>query len=409
MTGTDLAANVPDVPDDDPWVVSAQVARYAADLRGCSNFAEVIVDTPFVPASFWPAPVIHRGSQITTMKASGRDGWDFRRRHPHESDDDYAWRRRNAVATTAAVIYSGATLGLSWQAAVSGIYVANGRTSLYAEQVRALVLAAGHDLQIRERTAQRCRLSVRRRGEKEFTDFTYSMDEAIESGYVKGKGPNADNDWGGNDRYNTNAADMLIARCTSIAAKGKFADVIRGMHTRELLADERPDPVDITASVDVSPSPERPDRAAILAAAEKGRTETLAEAAPPDPDSSRAALPISPTTWKMITSMLKDLGVAGPGQSQAQLAVVWHLVGRRVERGSDLTADEGRMLVDTLAANGARIVWGVLGPDAGFRLVPPDEEQDQAADEMGGADPDTDDDDPATDPGLGHSPQDEQL
>lgn len=409
MTGTDLATDATTdvaVPDG-PQAISAQVARYAADLQACSEFAEAIIDTPFVPAGFWPPPVIQRGDQVVTLRASGRDSWDFRRRHPHESDEDFSWRRRNAVATTAAIVYSGVTLGLNWQAALSGIYVANGRTALYAEQMRALILAAGHDLLIKERTAQRCRLSVRRRGETEFTDCVFTMDEAIVAGYVKGKGPNNDKDWGGNDRYNTNPADMLMARCTSIAAKGKFADVIRGMHTRELLADERP--VDITASVDVSPPPERVDRAAILAAA-TGQPEapdgavppTPDEAVPPTPDISRAVLPISPTQWNEINSAFKGLGVAGPGQSQARLAVIWHLVGRQVQKGSELTADEGQMLVDTLAANGPRIVWGVLGPDAGFRLVPPDE--------MGGADPDTDDDDdPTTDPGWGQSARDEQL
>lgn len=395
MTGTDLTPTTVTrelVVPSGPEAVSAQVERYAADLLACKTFAEAIVDTPFVPAAFWPAPVIQRGDQVITLKASGRDAWDFRRRHPQESDEAFAWRRNNAIATSAAIVYSGAALGLNWQAAVSGIYVANGRTSLYAEQMRALILAAGHEFRIVERTAERCRLSVRRVGEQEFTEFAFTMDEAIVAGYVKGKGPNTGQDaWKGNDRYNTNPADMLIARCTSIAAKGKFADVIRGMAARELLADERPDPVDITASVDVSPPEPRPDRAAILAAAERqpeaGPGSVPRETEQPMPGASRAVLPISDAQLRKLGAVFGDLGVTGQGSRADRLRIASEIVGRDLETSKDLTLDEARMLIDTLEGNGMEIAGRILGWSSAPSSGGPEILQ---QDDMGGADADGD-------------------
>jgi hypothetical protein len=357
MTSTDVAvpATGRDVSIPGPSAsISTMVAQYATDLQHCAGFAEAIIDTPFVPAGLWPLVVLQRGDQVITLKATGRDGWDPRRQHPQETDDAFAWRRRNAIATTGAIVYSGAILGLNWQAALSGIYVANGRTSLYAEQMRALILSDGHSFDILERGDHACRVSVQRRGDSAPTEFTFAMDEAIRAGYVKGKGPNVGSDsWKGNDRYNTNPSDMLFARATSIAAKAKFADVIRGMETRETLDDDRPAPVDITAQVEVSRPAERPTAAAILAAAGQD-----ADGADTDMPVERAVLPIAEGTWRKINARFVDLEVVGEGQTAHRLTVIGHIVGRPIGRGSDLTADEGQLVLDNLAGDAGYVVLG---------------------------------------------------
>ena len=248
--------------------VSTVVAQYATDLQHCATFAEGIVDTPFVPAALWPAPVIQQGDEWITLKASGKQGWDSRRRHPRETEEAFAWRRRNATATTAAIIYSGAILELNWQAALSGIYVANGKTSLYAAQIRALILAHGHTFDIVEHTDEVCRVSVQRRGDAKPTEFSFCMARAVRAGYVKGRGPNTGTDsWKGNDKYNLDPPAMLFARVTTIAAEAKFGDVIRGMVARETLDDERPEPIEVHAEVVESRPAPRTTAAAVLAAA----------------------------------------------------------------------------------------------------------------------------------------------
>lgn len=351
MTSTDIAvptAGQAVALPSPSEAITAVVSQYATDLQHCAGFAEAIVDTPFVPAGLWPAPVVQRGDQIITLKASGRDGWDFRRRHPQESDEAFAWRRRNAIATTGAIVYSGANLGLNWQAALSGIYVANGRTALYAEQMRALIQSKGHTFDIVERNAQRCTVSVMRRDEQRPTEFAFTMSEAITAGYVKGKGPNTGQDsWKGNDRYNTNPADMLFARATSIAAKAKFADVIRGMETRETVDDDRlREPVDITAEVVVT-QPARPTAAAILASAQQAD----APAAEPEPAPvQRAVLPITDPQMRMLGAVMAQLGVTGDGSRERRLTIASAIAGRPLDSSKDLTKDEASTVLDTLTS-----------------------------------------------------------
>lgn len=382
--------------------ISSVVAQYATDLKHCGVFAKEIIDTPFVPAGLWPAPIVRRGNDVVTLKASGRDGWDFRRRHPLESDEDFTWRRGNAIATTGAIVYSGAILGLNWQAALSGIYVANGRTSLYAEQMRALILSGGHRFEIVTRAADVCTVAVARRGEQDLTEFTFTMREAITAGYVKGKGPNVGQDsWKGNDRYNTNPCDMLFARATSIAAKAKFADVIRGMETRETLDDDRPAPVDITAQVDVTTPTERPTTAAVLAAAGQEAsqdhppmTSGNAEPAPDPAPAVRAVLPITDPQLRMLGAVMAQLGVTGVGVRERRLTIASRVVDRPLQSSKELTKDEASTVLDTLTS--------ILNdPDGPQRLQELEHGEEEPAQDAASVVLDDEGHDPTTEPGWG--------
>lgn len=381
--------------------ISSVVAQYATDLKHCGIFAKEIIDTPFVPAGLWPAPIVRRGNEVVTLRASGRDAWDFRRRHPLESDEDFTWRRGNAIATTGAIVYSGAILGLNWQAALSGIYVANGRTSLYAEQMRALIQSGGHRFEIVTRAADVCTVAVARRGEQDLTEFTFTMREAITAGYVKGKGPNTGQDaWKGNDRYNTNPCDMLFARATSIASKAKFADVIRGMETRETIDDDRPAPVDITAQVDVTTPTARATTAAILAAAEQGTsprqevpaqgTSPAAEDPAPAPVVERAVLPITDPQMRMLGAVMAQLGVAGAGVRERRFTIASHIVGRELQSSKELTKDEASTAIDTLTS----ILNATDGPQ---RLQELEYGEQEPAQDAASVVPDTEDFDPTAD------------
>ena len=389
----------------EPSSVSATVARYADDLGHCLAFAARIVDTPIVPASFWPAVVVYTGDNATTLKSWE---WDVRTRHPRESAEQFAARRDVAVATTGGTILLGGDLDLPWSAAISGIYFVGGRPSLMAEQMRALVLSRGHYFRTVERTAERCIVEVKRRGDAgDPIRYEFTIEQAVRAGYVKGKGPNA-NSKGGNDKYNSDPATMLYARATSIACKSEFPDVIRGMAVAELGDDE---PVDITATtsvarvdakailgenrgsgagMNITVSGRVADEADIAAAAQRydqGATspaaaspaarapqqqEVAAEVGPaatsPEPSSTSVE-----TLWTRINAWFSGSGlrdVNGPGQKAARLKVINAMVadeGRVITQGRELTEDEARIVLDTLTANGISVVADVLTP--GSRVV----------------------------------------
>ena len=64
--------------------------------------------------------------------------------------------RGSMEKTTAAILY-GRELGLPPMTALGSIHVIDGRAGTSAESMRALILQAGHELEIREMTTSRCR------------------------------------------------------------------------------------------------------------------------------------------------------------------------------------------------------------------------------------------------------------
>lgn len=133
---------------------------------------------------------------------------------------------RGNPAKVAAAILHGRELGLPPMTALAGVHVVNGRPGISAELMRALIQQAGHELRVTETTSARCKMRGRRRGEDEWTEVTYSMDEATKAGDSKR-----------NSNYQTRPADMLVARATTRLARILFADVIHGMRSIEELQD----------------------------------------------------------------------------------------------------------------------------------------------------------------------------
>ena len=184
MTTTDLA--VPEqggalapVPTTS---VAALVAGYEADLNHCMTLAAKIVDTEIVPPSFWPPVAVAIGDEVKILKAWE---WDPRRKHPKESPEDYAWRRRIAGATTGGVIHVGATLGhTSYYQSITGIYFVGGRPALMSEEMRSQVLGAGHYLRVVTRTVTLAVVEARRRGEQDQPrQYPFGIEDAINAGY----------------------------------------------------------------------------------------------------------------------------------------------------------------------------------------------------------------------------------
>ena len=236
--------------------------------------------------------------------------------------------------------------------ALRSFHVIEGTASLSAKTMRALITSAGHELQIGENTAQKCVLRGRRRGEREWTEIEWTIEDAHRAQLT------------GKDVWKKYPKAMLLARCTTVLGDLKFGDVLAGMPCAEVLQDM--DPVDITATVEVTKPADRPTAAAILAASEPEATSSPVENHEPAPASpapapvERAVLPVSDAQLRKLGVLFGQLGVKGQGERSARLAIASRIAGRELESSKDLSLDEARILIDTLEGNGTAVIAEIL-------------------------------------------------
>lgn len=172
-------------------VIKNEIDRWVEVIADYSRFANVVSGTDFVPKALKGKP-----EQVTAIMMFGRE------------------------------------IGVPPMTGLMNMYSVHNRIGMYAEQLRAMILNAGHECTIIESTSDRCVIHAKRAGTERTLEVIYTMDEAKRAGY-----------YAQNERYRTNPVDMLVARCTGRTAKFHFPDVIRGMQVAEELddgADEAP-------------------------------------------------------------------------------------------------------------------------------------------------------------------------
>lgn len=133
---------------------------------------------------------------------------------------------RGSVAKVAAAVLAGREMGIAPMQALSSIHVINGRPGLSAELMRALILQAGHEIRFVKSSAAQCTMRGRRAGDEEWTEVSYTLQEAKDAG-----------DYAKNANYRSRPAEMLVARCTTRLARMVFPDAIHGMRSVEELQD----------------------------------------------------------------------------------------------------------------------------------------------------------------------------
>lgn len=118
-----------------------------------------------------------------------------------------------------ACILTGQELGIGGMKALQSIHIIEGRPTLSAELMRALVLAAGHRLDIIESTNAKVTLYGQRRGSGSRAQVTWSIADAQTAKLT------------GNPSWSKYPRSMLLARATSELCRMIFPDVIGGMYT----------------------------------------------------------------------------------------------------------------------------------------------------------------------------------
>lgn len=120
---------------------------------------------------------------------------------------------RGSAPAVAAAILAGRELGIGPMTALQHIHVIKGKPSQSAALMRALIQGAGHKWQDGDVNDTRAVVRGCRKGESEWTEVSFTADQARKAGIDLGKYPQ----------------DKLYARATSRLARRKFADVIAGM------------------------------------------------------------------------------------------------------------------------------------------------------------------------------------
>jgi hypothetical protein len=166
--------------------------------------------------------------------------------------------RGSAPAVAAAILY-GREVHLPPMTALTQTYVIDGKPSISAEAMRALVLAAGHHLVFVETTGAICTMRARRNGDSEWTALTWTIDMARAAGLL------------GSSAWKSYPRAMLQARCTTEIARMVFPDVIHGFRSTEELED--------MAAGGGVPAPAEPVKRATVQRASRKRATSGEEAA----------------------------------------------------------------------------------------------------------------------------------
>lgn len=143
--------------------------------------------------------------------------------------------RGNVPKVVAAIMHS-RELGLPPMTGLAHTHVVGGRTGISAELMRALIAQNGHQLRIVESTDLKCVVKTHRRewDDGEWSTYTFTMGDAAARGLTDDKVKDGKRT---PSMFRKFPAEMLLARCTTRAARADFADVIQGMRSLEELDD----------------------------------------------------------------------------------------------------------------------------------------------------------------------------
>lgn len=133
-----------------------------------------------------------------------------------------------------ATVMAGRELGLQAMASLRAFHIIDGKPSLSADLIRALVIRSGLAEYFRctERTDRQATFVTRRRGEPNEVSLTFTLDEARQA-WTKDDGAWLKSGWGHNPK------DMLVARAGAKLARLIYPDVVHGVYTPEELLEIR--------------------------------------------------------------------------------------------------------------------------------------------------------------------------
>jgi hypothetical protein len=118
------------------------------------------------------------------------------------------------------VMMQGIELGLQPMAALNNIYIVNGRPSLKAQLMAALIIRAGHPpVETLESTDKIAKVRFRRSGSDNAVDVAFTIEQANKAGLA------------GKDSWKSYPEDMLWNRAVARGARRVFPELFAGLYT----------------------------------------------------------------------------------------------------------------------------------------------------------------------------------
>ena len=238
----------------------------------------------------------------------------------------------------AAAILKGATFGLDPIASMAAFDNIHGVIAPKALTLRAILLAAGHDLEVVSSNPTQATVRARRRGGS-WQEFVWTIDKARSMGIAT------------KDQWVKQPENMLRNRASADAARFVAPDAVMGI---AYLAEELEDMGQVQRPTTVDDLPPRP----VAVQAPIVDAVRVVDLTPPDD------APIDPKQWTTINGLFKALDVVGDGSTALRLRVLSELTGRDITRGSDLTYGQAKLIIDMLTGDGQSVIYDILNPAA---------------------------------------------
>jgi hypothetical protein len=237
--------------------------------------------------------------------------------------------RGNQPAILAAVLY-GHEVGLGPMQSLAKISVIDGRPTLAAEAMRALVRRAGHEIWIEESTTTRAVVAGRRRGERVTQRVTWTLDDAKRARLA------------GRQNWQTYPRQMLLARAWAELCRQVFDDAIGGLAATEEIEETVEDGPQVETVGEVE-APKTTRRRRRLTTAPEPEPAAELEGQP-EPEQSEPE-PMSDPQRRKMMALFRERGVS---DRDHRIDIASTIAGRPIKSSSELSSSEASAIIDTL-------------------------------------------------------------
>ena len=274
---------------------------------------------------------------------------------------------RGSVTAVAACILAGREMGIGPMTSLQNIHVIKGKPGQSALLMRSLIQSKGHKWEDVDVSDTRVVVKGCRKGESAWMEASFTADQARKAGIDLGKYPQ----------------DKLYARASVRLARRKFADVIMGMPYSEEDLEDGDGGESAPAAIE-APKPAPAQRTARRG---RGAPQTASPAAAPTPPAPAGEAPLPPlpgeepdptegpqqdTGSSPSGSAVDDTDYDTPGTvTTPQITAIWtvlsnvykftkdekdqaravcaHVIGHELASTKDMSKNEGKAVLDTLA------------------------------------------------------------